>query len=522
MSDETPASIPRRALLVGIESYPQYPEKQLRAGRNDVLAFWKVCRRLGYAPRDIRVLTSPKLTVQDLVWAEIELLPDALPSEGAAREEKEKELRETLQSVVVDVAERQSILGGVKWLAESLAQRGGAAEEQSLPGFFTYSGHGAQAGGELVLCPSDTGKAEGGALSNVIPLGELGAIFDRADPVKKEGTPHPTDNLTVVLDCCFAASGVKPAGQIVPTLTTSEGIPVETGRSLIGHRVFCASGSDKQSYQAMLGGYWYSAFTWALTVSLEQWTTDTEGPYTESMVSHNELLFRARTLMRALGFRQYPVFEDGVGLGNQRVFHHAASPTKPPAQRPNAERPGGQMDPSLKGYAYYTISGINDAGTVPTLLAEVMAVNEENGRFERHREYWKFNQALLDANPHGGIDSASYVSLQIEKTIHEWNEPPKIGRDSVDWICQVNPSWGTQNVTFACHSYPSSQPGVPGRCGLFMHITKSQGAYRGDLIWVRPTNRTRHFFATSPVYTLERFPLGDGYYQVAQTGPGWA
>jgi len=114
------------------------------------------------------------------------------------------------------------------------------------------------------------------------------------------------------------------------------------------------------------------------------------------------------------------------------------------------------------------------------------------------------------------------VSLQIEKTIHEWNEPPKIGRDSVDWICQVNPPWGTQNVTFACHSYPSSQPGVPGRCGLFMHITKSQGAYRGDLIWVRPTNRTRHFFATSPVYTLERFPLGDGYYQVAQTGPGWA
>ena len=44
------------ALLIGVEAYNGLPaEKQLHAGRNDVLSYWKVCRRLGYrqarAPR---------------------------------------------------------------------------------------------------------------------------------------------------------------------------------------------------------------------------------------------------------------------------------------------------------------------------------------------------------------------------------------------------------------------------------------------------------------------------------------
>ncbi len=159
-----------RALLIGVEHYPHHADKQLRAGRNDVLAFWKVCRRLGYEPRDIRVLTSPALMMQDLVWAEIEMAPEAPPSEGEARERLERDKAQWLerQGVVLGAADHEQILEGAKSLARGLAQRDDAGEQASLTGLFTYSGHGAQVDGHLVLCPSDTGKAEGGALANAI------------------------------------------------------------------------------------------------------------------------------------------------------------------------------------------------------------------------------------------------------------------------------------------------------------------------------------------------------------------
>ncbi len=175
------------------------------------------------------------------------------------------------------------------------------------------------------------------------------------------------DNLTVVLDCCFAARGVTREGHLVPTLT-EDASPKAERRTAIGDRVFCASGPDRSSYQAMLGGYWYSAFTWALTVTLEQWEMETDGGVAESTVSHDELLFRARTLMRALGFRQHPVFEDGAGLGNQRVFHLGSGRSRPAVGSPNAPRESGQLQPDIKLMIH------NGGDTSTPVLAEVFVV----------------------------------------------------------------------------------------------------------------------------------------------------
>ncbi|MFT3765093.1 MAG: caspase family protein [Minicystis sp.] len=402
---ETASTRPCRALLIGVEHYPHHAGKDLRAGRNDVLAFWKVCRRLGYQPGDIRVLTSPVLTMQDLVWAEIELSPETPPSEGEAREQLEKEKAQWLerQGVVLGAADHEQILAGARSLARGLAQRDGAGERESLPGLFTYSGHGAQVEGHLVLCPSDTGKAEGGALPNAISLGELRAIFDAADRDKKEGTPHPTDNLTVVLDCCFAARGVTREGHLVPTLTEGAGRAVEKKRTAIGNRVFCASGPDRSSYQALLGGYWYSAFTWALTVALEQWETDTDGPFAESTVSHNELLFRARTLMRALGFRQHPVFEDGVGLGNQRVFHCGAGRSRPAVGSPNAAWLGGQLNPNQR-YEFMTDT------SAFAFLADALG-DTSTAYAYRGKEYWYWSDTASIPG-----DNGSNINLMCKKS----------------------------------------------------------------------------------------------------------
>src|SRR5262245_34901374 len=64
------------ALLVGVEEYAAFDPthgRDLLAGRNDVLSYWKVCRRLGYRAEDIRVRTSPILTKEEILQAETEL-----------------------------------------------------------------------------------------------------------------------------------------------------------------------------------------------------------------------------------------------------------------------------------------------------------------------------------------------------------------------------------------------------------------------------------------------------------------
>jgi hypothetical protein len=115
----------------------------------------------------------------------------------------------------------------------------------------TYSGHGAQGEGDLVLCPTDTGPG----LENAVSFSELRGLFDKGDRVK--GGKHPTDNLTILLDCCFAsASDPAGKGERAATLTPTGASAgkVAVAKTEIGSRVFCASERDEQSYQAMLGG----------------------------------------------------------------------------------------------------------------------------------------------------------------------------------------------------------------------------------------------------------------------------
>ena len=69
------------ALLIGVETYDGLsPDKQLHAGRNDVLAFYKVCRRLGMPPENISLLTSPVLDKQQVAQAELELSRETNPA----------------------------------------------------------------------------------------------------------------------------------------------------------------------------------------------------------------------------------------------------------------------------------------------------------------------------------------------------------------------------------------------------------------------------------------------------------
>lgn len=511
------------ALLIGVESYRDHDEeggKDLLAGRNDVLAYWKVCRRLGYT--HFRVLTTPALDAEDLIRAERELSPELHPGEDEAETRRRVgewlsrgrqgpgasiELHDVAMSSRIEDAGAPSVLLGeatslqlkesARWLASSLVftvkleweQWRRREELMALPGFLAYSGHGAQKDGELFLCPSNTGPA----LENAISFSELRAIFDEGEDLP--GGKRPADNLTVVLDCCFAAAS-GPAGNAQRgTSLTPAGSPAakEPARTPeIARSVFCASGRDEQSYQAMLGGHWHGAFTWAFTVALEQWKLQQQGQFMRSTMSHAELLFRARTLLSALSFRQHPILVDE--LGNLPVFHHGAAAGEATSSEPDARRPGGQLDPSVRngnGFVYYEMRerSTND------LLARIVVTNDRvNGGFTRYTEYWKLNSTGLRFNSDDWQNGITVTRQEMR-----WSDPVPFQPGSADFRCNVkNQQWRLTRHLDPYQMITGNGISYGFRVNLSRQTTGAR--WTGTLWWSRSSD-AKDVFALSGIMT---------------------
>jgi len=387
------------ALLIGVEEYRDYDPsgaRDLRAGRNDVMAYWKVCRRLGYKPQNIWVLTTPKLHPSWIYEAELDLDLVEDPDRSLENFNERAETWCAKNGVKLDTATKANIESHADGLSIGIIdvrEVNGEIKIQGSPGFLVYSGHGARIGGQLALCPSDV-KSD---LDGAITLADLKTrILGDDQPEGKE----LSRNLTVVLDCCFAASRgqQKNSSQLLPTLGEAKKIDKNEKAVVpmieLGSRVFCASGPDEQSYQAMLGGYWYSAFTWAFTVALEQWTIYESGSSQSnesnkhSTISHSELLFRTRMLLKALSFRQHPLLVGKVGLSNEPVFsHYDKRGTATSSVKPNAERPDVQLVPDYK----YIINFNTDKEKQIPLAVIAVTYNENNDAIEK----WYLHSANL-------------------------------------------------------------------------------------------------------------------------------
>lgn len=475
------ATIGGCALLIGVETYQGLPpDKQLFAGRNDVLAYWRVCRRLGYRARHIRALTSPVLTRDELLQAEVDLVLERDPHR--TRPEIEMEVARRLADApwgdMLGEATQQAIRAGVAWLAERLVftvklEGEGwsfAKELTGLPGLLAYSGHGAQHDGDLALCPSDVGAD----LSQALPFAELRTLIDAGDDIRAEGTPHPADNLTVVLDCCFAAATSKTGALRVTSLTSGGTGSVAEARREIGNRVFCASARDESSSQAVLGGRWHGAFTWAFTRALEQWKSAPSGQFQKSTMSHVELLFRARMLLETLSFPQHPVLIDRIG--NLPVFQHDSDVAEETSAEPTAVRREAQIDPST-GFAAYTILGSNE-----TLLAEVVATNvadPHGSGMQAGREYWKITDTSFNSSVH--------ETLHVKKVYGgEWGRespkrPPFSACEASFW-CPVGKAWNS-NSTY--HSYHKQTQSTGTWGGLDVNVRLAEGGWQGHMKFYR-------------------------------------
>lgn len=484
------ATIGGCALLIGVETYQGLPpDRQLFAGRNDVLSCWRVCRRLGYRARHIRALTSPMLTRDDIIQAEVDLVLEREPDR--TRPEIESEVARRLADApwgdMLGEATHEAIRAGVAWLAQHLVftvklEGEGwsfARELTGLPGLLAYSGHGARHGGDLALCPTDVGAD----LSRALTFSELRAMIDAGDDIRAEGTPHPADNLTVVLDCCFAGAASQRGALRVTSLTPGGAGSAALARREIGNRVFCASGRDESSSQAVLGGRWHGAFTWAFTRALEQWKSAPSGQFQRSTMSHVELLFRTRMLLEALSFPQHPVLIDRIG--NLPVFHHDSDVADETSADPDAVRRQGQIDPST-GFAAYEISVASDASE--TLLVQIVATDVADplppgsggSGMQAGREYWKIAESSFRTPGQG--------TLRVKKVAGgAWgrapqHRPPFRDEEASFW-CPVDKSWSGNTRGRSYHRQTVSPNGSWG--GFDVNVSLENEIWQGNMKFYR-------------------------------------
>lgn len=447
------------ALLVGVETYEDFPEeKQLLAGRNDVLALWRVCRRLGFLPQNIRVLTSPVLTREDIFHAE-RRLGAVLPEYRGKTEEEIRGIVEGWSSrVALGEATMENVLAEVERLAARRAPGGGAPANRLL----TYSGHGAHAGGDLMLCPKDTGSD----LRNAIPFRILRRILS---PVGED--------LTVVLDCCFAQSASVPSGHRITSLTDE--VAKESKAPDLGGRVLCASASTQPSVQTMLGGAHHGAFTWALSVALEQWKIVREGDELRSTISYGELVLRATKLLDALSFEQKPTLGDRDRVGDLPAFHHG--PWDHPGETsaaPDAERRGGQLDPSARN-RLFVLTATDDRGNT-THVADILATSaspppssDPSQPFAAKEEYY---YCIADLPP-----SCAY--LTITATDESTRFPSKPSKLKWAEVVDMGKVWTSAQPTLFVSDSSIADPFM-----LFWGMTTEPKAtkwdgWRGDVSW---------------------------------------
>jgi hypothetical protein len=385
------------ALIIGVDDYSAYDastgkpqgRSDLRGSRNDARAFYRLCRSLGMKPERIRVLASPPLDPAEL--------------EGAIPEN-------------VGPATEASILAGVAWLAESLAQPARPA------GLLTYSGHGdAREGEGLVICPSDV---RGEALDHAVSFGAINAILERYGAA---------ENLTVVLDTCHGRGSLAGRGA---ALSLGQGGVEERSVDLAG-RVLAACARGGVAFQSKFDGQYRGVFSWAITTAMEQWAVTQEGTSVRLDVSYGKLVETARRLVAGLWFEQTPELRAPASVEKLAVFRRGL--VGHPGE--TSERPTGAFLTAQLDGGYFVYRKVTLTFASGTPLATVYVFNQAIGSFNTGTEYWYVN---LGATNLIGTSSLSIAYTDSSST----TPPPDPNYASEQRFTEAqNVSWGSAWTT---------------------------------------------------------------------------
>lgn len=366
------------ALLVGVDDYRAYDRSKgnpagtsdLRAGGNDVLAFYRTCRRLGIPKENIHVLTSPKVPLSKL----------GEPGENArARKDGIGYLGK---------ATGAEIRAELAWLGKKLARASKGGEAPA--GLFTYSGHGDFHGASLALCPSDVRAGAGGDLEGAIGFDEIAAILG--------ARAGASENLTVVLDCCHAGAAAAKGpwgGRSGGTSLTGRSPPADLSPTSLGARMLMAAKAGEVAYQSTFDERHHGALTWASAVVLEQWTIASEHAGSYVTITHGELRSRAQRLLDALSFGQTVTLLPEAAADTNFFHRGARDAGDVVSKEPNAGRHPIQLDPNTRDYTIYRLDVTLVFAEGPnTLQAFAMSVNRDSpsdagyGPFLAGTEYW--------------------------------------------------------------------------------------------------------------------------------------
>lgn len=476
-----------RALLVGINQYEFLSsEQQLLGSLNDVLSFWKVCRKMGLEPSHIVLLTSPAITITQLVQVEQELAADLPEYDGKTNTDIATIVngwfvKKSSPKVVMGLATRKNIAAGVNWMGKP----GITGKDPPLTHrLLTFSGHGAtleQDGNSiLALCPSD-GKQ--GDSSTYLLTDTL-----------RDALKDVTEATTIVLDCCFAQNvdyGRPRGTHIVSTHSDANVKSMSLQWDVVKARVFCASGTGESAYQAILGGQWRGAFSWALTVALEQWAIVPGRTVTKhSTMSNIELLFRARMLLESLSFPQHPVLIDEIG---NKVFlgQNVAEAVDPD----RGDRKAIQIDPGTKDFRWYEFTQ-NKKLIAYVLVAKTSGKISYNGKYVAYdagQEYWKMFSSPTDDPT---------APLTVTWTDHDYGDaktPPPSGYVSdYSFVVKQSVSW-TQNFDSESGFFDAKL-----QAGLNWNIVQDErGQWIGSQTWYNKDNENNVFQASESPITLK-------------------
>lgn len=364
------SSAPLFALVVGVDSYRHFDGSgahDLAGAVNDASAWLRLLRSgFGVPAERLRLLSSGPPSSED---------------------------PEDARGVHTAEATAAELRAGVQWLACQMAEHGGV-------GLFTFAGHGVALRGHrgdpeglsLALCPTDVDTGLEGALS----VEELeGVVYDCLDD---RVARRVLRDLTVVADACYTTERTRHGR----SLGVSVARPRRSERQLLS-RVFLAGHLWETAYELTLHGRRRGAFSAAMVTMIEQWRHlgGPDGLHLD--VSHGDLLFAARSMLRNLGVPQSPALVgDLANLSLLPVFWPSrATPVPHTSPVPNAQRYGEQLDPDATGFTVYTAT-ISAPGLPAVELGRVVvigappppgtgATHHYTGIFTQPLEYWFFN-----------------------------------------------------------------------------------------------------------------------------------
>lgn len=378
---------PTFALIIGISDYSAYDaslqkqrgESDLRGGKNDALAFYRICRELGVAPKDIHVLMSPAFDASDT--------GHSVPG-------------------YVGLATRQEIEAQIGWLAQKLAH---APSERYAPsGLLCFSGHGDFSGDDLALCPGDVRSAGAGKdLENVLG-------FDRIEEILRS-YPGAVESLTVLLDASHAgADKAWGPGRRASLTGRGKWTPGRPPRTLARSTILAANPGEV-ARTMMVGGRAHGALTWALFTVASTWRSHSDRRSHDLSLSQGDLVGRAQTLLQALSVPQTITLQGGKDAAERSFFHRREVPSTYKPLRP--VEPSNQADPDVERWDF-TLYTLRLTIENELLTAQVLSVGNASTAlgYDAGTEYWELTEEFIEAVSEGD-------SLEIVSQGGDWPSP---------------------------------------------------------------------------------------------------